>query len=144
MDDIEKLISNLPRPSPSEALDARIGQLLDTQLFDAQLAARPRRREETRSRIQWSAALVACTACAGFIGFLLGRQSAPAIATSEPVVELSATSETPGERITEAAKVTVQLPQDEGLARFVLPPRQLEGLFGSGPLEERTDSPILQ
>jgi hypothetical protein len=40
--------------------------------------------------------------------------------------------------------VTVQLPQDEGLARFVMPPRQLEGLFGSGPLEERTDSPILQ
>lgn len=64
MDELESQIARLGSPEPSVSLDARIEGLLNRK---PSLAAR-----------RWRAASLLVTAtCAGAIGFLLGRQSAP-------------------------------------------------------------------
>ncbi len=128
MNDIERLISGLPRPSPSPELDARISEL----------TIRPAREVAIRARLRQFGVLAACTAGAGLIGFVLGRESAG------PVPELYSAAVAPGSPLPppgpapERAIVNVQVPQNEAVARFVVPPKQLEGLFGRGPLEDRS------
>jgi hypothetical protein len=64
MDELESLIAGMPRPEPSAELGRRIEALVN----------RAPRRNLYRRRARW---LVAACACAGAIGFVLGRQTAP-------------------------------------------------------------------
>lgn len=134
MNEIENLIAGLPCPSPSPNLDARI----------AQLTTRPARAGAIRARLRRLGVLAACTACAGMVGFALGRQSASAVAGNQPVAPLPANPMPPVATPTDRAIVKLELPQSEALARFVMPPRRTEGLFGRGPLEERSGSSPLE
>jgi hypothetical protein len=43
----------------------------------------------------------------------------------------------PGASAPERAIVNIQLPQNDALARFVMPPKRIEGLFGPEPLEDQ-------
>src|SRR5205085_5396248 len=87
MNDIEELLAHLPFPEPSRELDARI----------AQLTSRPMRRTSLRAGVRRFGLLVACSACAGLIGFVLGRQTAPpvagndlaAVAPATPIAQVS-------------------------------------------------------
>jgi hypothetical protein len=141
MNDIERLIAGLPRPSPSAELDARIARLTSEPRVDRQAAGHgngaPRRLMAT----------VASAACAGLLGFALGRHSV------EPVVAgQSATvgDVTPTDSIASAipgrdqSVVTVQVPETEALARFVMPSKRSAGLFGSGPFVDQSESTHLE
>ena len=128
MNDIEKLIAGLPRPLPSPKLDARISEL----------TRKPVNAQVARERLQRFGVLVACTTCAGLMGFLFGRQTAfpltglqvDHVARAAPIPPIESASERPSVHFHE--------PPTEALARFVMPAKRIEGLFGCGPLEERS------
>jgi hypothetical protein len=124
--DVEKLIARLDRPSPSQELDARIVAL--TRL------ARPERNNSPTRRVL---GLSSTVACAGLLGFALGRLSAstqvaaPAVPGGETGITASTVLERP------AAAVRVDAPASEALVRFVSKPVQFVSVFGNGPLAEQ-------
>jgi hypothetical protein len=141
MNDIERLIAGLPRPSPSAKLDARIAGLTSTPQIDRQAASR-------RTGATWRlSAAAASVACAGVLGFLLGRHSvAPVVARHSPTVP----KEMPADSIPSALPgpdptvINVQASESEALARFVMPSKRFAGLFGSGPFVEQSESSQLE
>lgn len=130
MDDIEKLIAGLPCPKVSPDLDERIRQATSSPLN-----ARGVRDRKTRSFV----VLVTSIACAGAVGFALGRQS---VSPTPPVIDVATTttsarlSDPATDDLTLVAKTT----QIEAVKQFVMPPPQPEGLFGSGALNVRLPS----
>jgi hypothetical protein len=166
MNDIERLITRLPRPSPSEELDARIAGLIDSENgletgADGPLAARPiplhsPPADGVRTANRRLIVTAASTACAGLLGFVIGRHSvAPVVAgqaaipgaTVGAVAAPDGTPDVSNPAVslrTERNIVNVQVPESEALVRFVMPAKQSVGLFGSGPLEERTESTQLE
>src|SRR5262245_53594744 len=116
MNEIEKLLAGLPRLSPSLELDARI----------AQFTCPTERGAPARANRRWLGALAACTACAGCIGFILGRESVMPSGTG--AAGIHAGTAAPVQRVpavwspTERAMVNVNVPPTEALARFVMPP----------------------
>lgn len=131
MNDIERLIAGLSRPSPSSELDARIHRVL----HDAMPVAAPKR---PRPLLRWSV-LAGTAACAGMVGFVLGRQSAQAHsdAQSDVVAAAPNSESSPGE--THSTTVIAAVNR-EALERFVMPNKPYESLFGSRPLEEQDAS----
>ncbi len=166
MNDIERLVAGLPRPSPSEELDSRIAALIGSEKGLDTVANGPR---AARTTLHWPPTdgpravkrrlivTVASTACAGLLGFVIGRHSvAPviagqtatipsgtigAVAAPDGTPELSVPSVSPRR---EQHIVNVQVPESEALVRFVMPAKRSAGLFGSGALEERTESTRLE
>jgi hypothetical protein len=127
MNDIERLIARLPRPLPSPDLDARI----------AELTSQPVRSGATRARLRRFSVIAACTACGGLLGFVLGRQSVVPTNETLAVTVRPAAQMPPGASAPERVIVNVQIPQNDALARFVMPPKRIEGLFGPEPLEHQ-------
>lgn len=140
MNELERLIAGLPVPSPSAELDGRIAELT---------AARPGAGPAVRARTRRRAMVVACTACAGIAGFILGRHSVPPPATTRPLAGKSTVPAVheplPRGRIaTSAARAIEPLAEHSSLLNFVTLPRRTEKLFGEGPLTERLHSPVLE
>ena len=148
MNEIERLIARLPRPSPSEDLDQRIAGLeewppleIPASLTDP--AVRVRARGPIGLLVRRIAAFAGTAACAGIAGFALGRQSvvpAPEVegrATSPMVAAAVPATPAPGPA---ALPVVVVWEESEALARFVMPTR-FGSMFGNGPLVEKSESP---
>ena len=123
MDDIEKLIVRLPRPSPSPDLQDRIWQITNPPA-----ASPPVGDQWRRDRWRSIAVLVTSVACAGVIGFILGRNSAPAPA---PAVDVASTVSLPttSQPVLPNTEI-VHYPPEEALTRFVMLPKRTESLFG--------------
>jgi hypothetical protein len=130
---IENLIARLPRPTPSQELDSRIAEITNQ--------ASPVRKSFQAGRVLL---LVATTACAGFLGFVLGRQAGSTVVKNEvaeaPAVALASLSP-PAET---AERVHIWRAEGDALVKFVMPPKKFVGLFGSGRLETRNSSSQLQ
>jgi hypothetical protein len=99
---------------------------------------------------------VGSTAVAGLLGFVIGRHSAalviagetspvPIIAAAPTIaVEAPTVSAPAGLPVRDRAVVKVQIPESEALVRFVMPAKRSVGLFGGGPLEQRSTSSQLE
>jgi hypothetical protein len=72
--------------------------------------------------------------------FQLGRQSVEPSDASPAVAVVPEASEPAAIPTKATAVATTIFPPSEALARFVMPPKRSESLFGNGPLEVRTDS----
>jgi hypothetical protein len=130
--DVEELIARLSRPTPSPKLDVRIAELTNRAWIE--------RNGSLTRRVLLMIGTAACAACAGFV---LGRYSAVAAkneTASAPTAARALSSpstETP-------ERIRVLPAEGEALARFVMPPKAVMGLFGSGRLEARTSRAQLQ
>jgi len=124
---IENLIARLPRPTPSQELDSRIAEITNQ--------ASPERKSFQARRVLL---LVGTAACAGFLGFVLGRQSGSTVLKKEvaaaPAVALASLSSPQAET---AQRVYIVRAEGDALVKFVMPPKKFVGLFGSGRLETR-------
>jgi hypothetical protein len=130
---IENLIARLPRPTPSRELDSRIAEITNR--------ATPERKSFPARQVLL---LVGTAACAGFLGFALGRQSGSPVVKNETaavpaaaLASLSPPSET-------AERVHIVRAEGDALVKFVMPPKKFVGLFGSGRLETRDSGSRLQ
>jgi hypothetical protein len=124
--DVEELITRLPRPSPSQELDARI----------AAIANRARSERKT-SLTRGALLLIGTAACAGFVGFMLGRQSASMAdklhtAAGEAVMRAALPEPKDASEDVKASPA-----EGEALARFVMPPKPFVSVFGNGRLEKQ-------
>ncbi|HEV3301238.1 MAG TPA: hypothetical protein VG055_16425 [Planctomycetaceae bacterium] len=123
---IENLIARLPRPTPSQELDSRIAEITNQ--------ASPERKFFQVRRVLL---LVSTAACAGLLGFVLGRQSGSTVVKNEvaaaPAVAIASLSP-PAET---AERVHILRAEGDALVKFVMPPKKFVGLFGSGRLETR-------
>jgi hypothetical protein len=130
---IENLIARLPRPTPSQELDSRIAEITNQ--------ASP---ERTSFQARQVLLLVGTAACAGFLGFLLGRQSGSTVVKNEvaapPAVALASLSP----QAETAERVHILRAEGDALVKFVMPPKKFVGLFGSGRLETRDSGSQLQ
>jgi hypothetical protein len=124
--EIEEFISRLPRPAPSQELDARIAEITSRAWT-----------ERKSSRTGRVLLVIGTAACAGLLGFLLGRQSGPAVAkieTAAAPVQVRGAVSNPADG---HEQIRVVPAEGETLAHFVMPPKPFVSLFGSGPLEVR-------
>jgi hypothetical protein len=130
---IENLIARLPRPTPSQELDSRIAEITKQAL--------PKRKFLQARQVL---PLVGTAACAGFLGFLLGRQSGSPVVKNEvaavPAAALASWSP-PAET---AERVHILRAEGDALVKFVMPPKKFVGLFGNGRLETRDSGSQLQ
>jgi hypothetical protein len=155
MDDdvIEKLVARLPRPSPSPELDTRIAQITRQ--------AAPAR---TSLHVRRVFLLVGSTACAGFLGFVLGRQTGTAVIKNEvPAPPAAAVASlrpppkskdltTTGPKTTDpkttdpvtADRVHIVRAEGDALVKFLMPPKRFVGLFGNRQLETRDSASQLR
>ncbi len=128
--DVEKLVSRLQRPAPSAELDARIAAITSR--------AQPLR---AGSPIRGLARISAAIACAGLVGFVLGRQSVATPAAPPTIPEvgspLATTEQEP------APEVRAVVPASDAFVRLVTKPRTFVSVFG-GPLEEQSGSRKVQ
>jgi hypothetical protein len=142
-DEIEKLIARLPRPAPSQELDTRIAET-------TRQAAPARQFLPVRQALL----LVGSTACAGFLGFVLGRQTGtPVIKNDVAATPAAAVASLPpppksnDPAITDPAttdRVHIVRAEGDALGKFVMPPKTFVGLFGNGRLETRDSASQLQ
>lgn len=157
MNDIERLIAGLPRPLPSADLDARIAGLAGPTRRAGRAA-----HDGTRFAMRRLIVSVASTAVAGLLGFLIGRHSAAPAVAGQPAVQSTATASTMTDQTATVSAdspavpapspfpaqdrtiVRVQVPESEALARFVMPSKRTVGLFGEGPLEDRSETSHLE
>ena len=128
MNDIERLIAGLSRPSPSEELDARIAEIANQPQL-------PKRKRSLNRRIL---ALAATAPCTGYVGFMLGRQSAtnnyePLMVSARPALETSISKGIP-----QLARVNAA--DREALTRFVAP-KPFVSLFGGAVEYRQASSP---
>ena len=114
--DLENLLASLPRPTPSTDLDRRI----------AAVRLPERLRDDVIPSQRWFSRLIVTATCAAISGFALGRISAP-VAPAETGQAVSPDTRTPAGA--EIASVTIQLPANEAVANFLMPPRQHTPLF---------------
>jgi len=122
---IENLIARLPRPTPSQELDSRIAEITKQAL--------PKRKFQARQVLP----LVGTAACAGFLGFALGRQSgSPVVKNETAAVPAVAHASLPPPAET-AERVHILRAEGDALVKFVMPPKKFVGLFGGGRLETR-------
>jgi hypothetical protein len=129
--EIEGLIARLPRPSPSRELDARIAGITKQPS--------PERSSFQTRRVL---VLVGSTACAGLLGFVLGRQSGSAIAKQQTAAPATAVASSPSAETTE--HVQIVRAEGDALVKFVMPPKKFVGLFGSGRLGTHNSDSQLQ
>jgi hypothetical protein len=152
MNDIERLIAGLPRPSPSADLDARIATLTSAARGDDHTA--PNRN---RAAVRRLLVAIASTAGAGLLGFAIGRYSATPAVGGQLAMQSAATLPTmtdqTGKVPTGASDVQVsspvpardrtivkiEVPESEALVRFIMPSKRFTGLFGDAALEERSE-----
>jgi hypothetical protein len=126
MDELEKLISRIARPQPSDELDRRVEAIL------RHANPRPARR-------QWKYAALLCgtAVCAGAIGFALGSQTALHLARP-PEGSLAALSGV--EREEESSQTVDSLLSEEQLASLFMRSAAQEGLWGAGELQIETST----
>ena len=140
MNDIERLIAGLPRPSPSAELDARIAELTSKPQIGRHMF------RDGSSPLRRLMVIVASTTGAGLLGFLLGRHSVAPVVASLPatadVTPANSIAPAPAER--DRSVVTVQLPETEALVRYVMPSKLSAGLFGSGPFVDQPEATHLE
>lgn len=149
MNEIERLIARLPRPSPSEDLDHLIAGLEGWPPLQVPVPALPpaagaRARGPIASFVRRVAAFAGTAACAGVAGFALGRQSAiPATEVGGRPASAMLVAAVPAAPAPEPAPPPVVIVREESaaLARFVMPKR-FESTFGNGPLIEKLESPL--
>jgi hypothetical protein len=130
-DAIENLIARLPRPIPSAELDSRIA-----------LITSHRSTERKTSRARRVLLLASTAACAGFVGFALGRHSGSAVVKSEGALAPTRAPASPQSQTAE--RVQIVRAEGDALVKFVMPPKKFVGLFGSGRLETRDGGSQLQ
>jgi hypothetical protein len=130
---IENLIARQPRPTPSRELDARIAEIMNP--------ARPDRKRSQPRRVML---LFGTAACAGFLGFMLGRQSASTAVKSEAAAAPAVTRASVSPSTATVERVHSFRAEGNALVRFVMPPKKFVGLFGSGRLEARDSDSKLQ
>jgi hypothetical protein len=132
-DTIENLIARLPRPTPSAELDSRIA-----------LITHHRSTERTPSRARRVLLLASTAACAGLVGFALGRHSGSAIVKSEGALAPAVALAPSAPQAQTAERVHIVRAEGDALVKFVMPPKKFVGLFGSGRLETHDGGPQLQ
>jgi len=129
--DIERLISRLERPSPSPELDDRIAEITSR-------ARPPGTGSSVRNLVQIGAAL----ACAGLVGFVLGRQSVatPSATPNVPQVrgQIAATVREP------TPEVRAVVPASAAFVRLVTKPKSFVSVFGGQSLEKRAGALEIQ
>jgi hypothetical protein len=130
---IENLIARLPRPMPSQELDSRIAEITNQ--------ASPERKSFQVRRVLL---LVSTAACAGLLGFVLGRQSGSAVDKNEVVAVPAVAIASLSPQAETAERVHILRAEGDALVKFVMPPKKFVGLFGSGRLETRNSSSQLQ
>jgi hypothetical protein len=130
---IENLIARLPRPTPSQELDSRIAEITNQ--------ASPERKSLQVRRVLL---LVSTAACAGLLGFVLGRQSGSAVDKNEVVAVPAVAIASLSPQAETAERVHILRAEGDALVTFVMPPKKFVGLFGSGRLETRNSSSQLQ
>jgi|SRR5579863_5820970 len=141
MNDIERLVAGLPRPSPSAELETRITRLVGTARIDRSPAS------DGKLALRRLAVTAASVACAGLLGFLLGRHSAgPVVASERQAVPTPGPGNSNPPTLPEQAPavIAVQVPETDALVRFVMPSRRTAGLFGGGPFVDQSDSSELE
>ncbi len=126
MDELEKLISRIARPQPSEDLDRRIQAIL-----------RHANPPPARRRRAYAASLCGTAACAGVIGFVLGTQSA---LDTAPVPPGSPSAMTDVEPSKENWQMVDTLLSEDQLASLFMYPAAREGLWGVGELQIETST----
>ncbi len=124
--EIEEFISRLPRPAPSQELDARIAEITSRAWTE--------RKRALTGRVLL---VIGTAACAGLLGFLLGRQSGRAAAKKETTAALAQVRGASSHPADGPERIRVVPAEGETLAQFVMPPKPFVSLFGSGPLEIR-------
>jgi hypothetical protein len=130
--EIEHLIARLSRPTPSRELDAGIAEITKQ--------VSPERKSFQARRVLL---LVGSAACAGFLGFVLGRQSGSTIVKQQAsAAPVAAAASSPSAETTE--RVQIVRAEGDALVNFVMPPKKFVGLFGSGRLETRDSGSQLQ
>jgi hypothetical protein len=147
--EVEELVVRLTRPAPSPELDARIGAILGRS--QPLRATRPARA---------ILLLSSTAACAGLVGFVMGRASVLApvpISAPASVPELGptaidhpitapanvATAESTSSRRniqTEVKRESVEVSQNEAFVRFVMQPKKTMSLFADRPLKVEQSS----
>ena len=129
--DIEQLVSRLERPAPSAELDARIAEITSR-------TGPPRAGSSVRNLVQIGAAL----ACAGLVGFVLGRQSVatPSATPSVPQVsgQVAASAREP------APEVRAVVPASAAFVRLVTKPKSFVSVFSGQSLEKRAGALEIQ
>src|ERR1700730_1979928 len=124
MNELEQMIAGLARPQPRDRFDQRIRALLI--------------QERTRSRPSGGKiALAWCGRLArlGVFAFSLGRLSAIALATPEPIRVAAPSSDSPSRASANPASVVnIRLREDQFAALF-LPPGHSEGMLCKGPVK---------
>jgi hypothetical protein len=131
MNEIERLIAGLPRPVPSESLDARIVEMVGRSL----------RHDGRRPFGLLVGALTTTAVCAGFAGFILGRASvstATAAAEVQPATAAPVIKNAPAAPRPTSPTVVVAL-DPEALSRF-MPPTKPVGLWGDATQLKSDDS----
>jgi hypothetical protein len=123
MNEIERMISGLPRPEPSDNLDDLVRVLLAHQ----QVRSRVSRRTIA---IAWCGT----AASVGILGFFLGRHTAVAQSTPALVTSTAQSNdrrvESPSEPVT---SVRIPLRADQLAGLFMASPVH-EGMLGRGPV----------
>jgi hypothetical protein len=124
MNEIERLVSAIGRPEPSQRLNERIQALFAPD--------RDRRRVS-----RWRMAIAWCgtAACVGLLGFYLGRQSAIVQLPPEHVSTATPSSHPPDRAsLIPASVVNIPL-RDDQLAGLFMPREPREGMLGRGPFK---------
>jgi hypothetical protein len=121
-DELEQLVFRLERPSPSPELDARIAEVTRH--------VQPARSTGT---IRGVLRLGAAIACAGVLGFVLGRQSMSAPPVQPSITEMG--SQRPSADEPEGVEQRAFVPANEAFVQLVTKPKTFVSVFGAQPLE---------
>jgi hypothetical protein len=131
--EIENLIARLPRPTPSRELDSRIAGITNQALLE-------------RKTVQARRVLlpIGTAACAGLLGFALGRQTGSPVVKNEVAAPPAVAPASLSPQAEAAGRVHVLRAEGDALVKFVMPPKKFVGLFGNGRLETRDSGSQLQ
>jgi hypothetical protein len=121
-DELEKLVSRLDRPSPSPELDARIAEI-----------ARHVQPARGTGTVRGALRLGAAIACAGLLGFVLGRQSVSAPPIQPSIAEVADQHRSADEP--EGVEHRAFVPANEAFVQLVTKPKTFVSVFGAQPLE---------
>jgi hypothetical protein len=129
--DLEQLVSRLERPAPNPELDARIAEITSW-------TRPPRTGSSVRNVVQIGAAL----ACAGLVGFVLGRQSVAMPSATPNVLQVS------GQVVATAPEPTPEVravvPASAAFVQLVTKPKSFVSVFSGQPVEKRAGALEIQ
>jgi hypothetical protein len=130
-DELERLVSRLERPCPSPELDARIAEITKH--------VRPARSTGTiRSVVRLGGAI----ACAGVLGFVLGRQSV-SVPTAKPP-DPDRTSLAGVAESNPSPAVRTEVLANDAFVRLVTRPSNFVSVFGNQPLQQQSGHSEIQ